>query len=813
MAHAEDEDALDVLTSIVEAGDRGGVVRVAVGLTEAQRHALASPLRSLHARVDREHLDAILSRGSASRAQNARLVAADAARALTAPGSASGEVIRRSVDLDLLALRPPAWRQAWAGSLTADRACGLVYEAVRAGLVDRPEGPDWVLGLLGSLRVQATLANLLADDPVMLERDVWELFKAEGGGENSLAAHDKYSPPDRTWAHALQVLEQRGLLDRARLLDASLRSLGRDLPQFQAGWFSAFHEQLAPTVDERASRQGSYARLLGSPIAPTVAFALRALQSLQSVGRLDDDVLQAHLAPALLARAKTTATRALVLLEGCASPDPQLARIATAHPAADVQARAARLLARLGIRVDDAGFAPRLKTAPADDDGDVPELPERREVDPFAPRDLQPLQPVRDADDLAQRLVALAERLDDPDEMDLVVAAAVRLGPTPEVRAALAPLVPAAKRRLENVDEDSRVTVVVRALIVLLADPESPEPTQVQATTLPWADALVRVASGGAPPLHTPTHVGGWLDVDELARRLGTHGQREPAEIVAALERVPPWQGDGLSALAGTDHPVVAGPLARLLSGRPTEYSVRRTEHGGVRVEGFDVRYVDRWPYEDVAVRRDAHCRPGRKEGHYAGGVGALASNRDWWEARWHDRLFLEPLLDPHEPAGPMARLLVATALGTKDPAQRRLAVDVVVQAVDDGRLDSEALADGLVRASGWTALARLAGTLEEVASAGALQALVARRAALVSLPAYEPGARGLAALLEVLLDLSAAAGAAVEGPSRAWLSRLSGSSKAAKAARSLLAVQGRGSAQQRAAVAQARAGRGLTFR
>lgn len=94
------------------------------------------------------------------------------------------------------------------------------------------------------------------------------------------------------------------MLDRRRPLDTSLATLARDLPQFQAAWFSAFHELLEPRVDEREERQAAYARLLRNPLGPTVAFALKALRALRTAGRGDDDVLQAHLGPALLARAR-----------------------------------------------------------------------------------------------------------------------------------------------------------------------------------------------------------------------------------------------------------------------------------------------------------------------------------------------------------------------------------------------------------------------------------------------------------------------------------------------------------------------------
>nr|MDQ3611051.1 hypothetical protein [Actinomycetota bacterium] len=110
--------------------------------------------------------------------------------------------------------------------------------------------------------------------------------------------------------------------------------------------------------------------------------------------------------------------------------------------------------------------------------------------------------------------------------------------------------------------------------------------------------------------------------------------------------------------------------------------------------------------------------------------------------------------------------------------------------------------------ATGWTAPARLAGAFEQAAAAGPLQALVVRRAALAALPKHDPAARGLSTLLEVLLDLCTAAGEAVQGPARGWLAELTGSSKAARAGKAMLAVQGRGATQQRAAVKQAHARR-----
>ena len=93
--------------------------------------------------------------------------------------------------------------------------------------------------------------ELLRRNPDLLVDDVWRLFEVEGGGENSLAAYDKYSREENTWRAALVELGEDGSLDRERLLDASLDALQRGFAQFRAQWFSAFHEALRPTPAER----------------------------------------------------------------------------------------------------------------------------------------------------------------------------------------------------------------------------------------------------------------------------------------------------------------------------------------------------------------------------------------------------------------------------------------------------------------------------------------------------------------------------------------------------------------------------------
>ena len=133
-------------------------------------------------------------------------------------------------------------------------------------------------------RATTDAAALVADDPGLLDVEVWRLFEVEGGGEDSLANHEKFFG-DR-WGAMFRDLAARDPTMRERLLDASLAALARDFSTYRAGWFSRFHESLAPTDDERARRADAYLGLLRSRVGPTVSLAVAALARIPQSDRL-----------------------------------------------------------------------------------------------------------------------------------------------------------------------------------------------------------------------------------------------------------------------------------------------------------------------------------------------------------------------------------------------------------------------------------------------------------------------------------------------------------------------------------------------
>jgi hypothetical protein len=167
--------------------------------------------------------------------------------------------------VEVVAHRPAEWRNRFSARLVANHApwWRVVRALERRGLATLPHDDDYLVGMVaGFSRAHAPVVEQLTADPELIEL-AWRLFEVEGGGEFSLAAFDKYQGTgSRGWSAAFRALAADGRLDRDRLLDASLAALGRDFAQFRAHWFSAFHEALEPTVDERLARQTTYGALL-----------------------------------------------------------------------------------------------------------------------------------------------------------------------------------------------------------------------------------------------------------------------------------------------------------------------------------------------------------------------------------------------------------------------------------------------------------------------------------------------------------------------------------------------------------------------
>jgi hypothetical protein len=191
------------------------------------------------------------------------------------------------------------------------------------------------------------------------------------------------------------------------------------------------------------------------------------------------------------------------------------------------------------------------------------------------------------------------------------------------------------------------------------------------------------------------------------------------------------------------------------------------------------------------SLRWIATLWPARLEPLFAKGAVRFSHNLDWWQAEWENKTFLEPLLDPDTPFEPMGLLLLTLGLAAKDAGEHGLATDILIAAIDDGRMDGELLGGILAELlpSGLVKAARLAKTLAQAARPSPLHASMIATAIERSLrgdPAKAP--RDLSQLLELLHELLAERAEPVRtADARQYLQGLKAGGKTGRLVRDLL--------------------------
>ena len=150
-----------------------------------------------------------------------------------------------------------------------------------------------------------------------------------------------------------------------------------------------------------------------------------------------------------------------------------------------------------------------------------------------------------------------------------------------------------------------------------------------------------------------------------------------------------------------------------------------------------------------------------------------------------------------------MARLLLAGNLSSNRPELQGLAVDALVAAVDDGRLDGRLLGETMrqLLTEGLAKPARLAKALADAARVSPLHARVVASALQRSTAGHSPPPFGFHALLELLKELLVETGQRVDDPeARATLGGLPSSGKTGRLVRDLLALEAMNARANRAA-------------
>ena len=150
--------------------------------------------------------------------------------------------------------------------------------------------------------------------------------------------------------------------------------------------------------------------------------------------------------------------------------------------------------------------------------------------------------------------------------------------------------------------------------------------------------------------------------------------------------------------------------------------------------------------------------------------------------------------LDPDTPFNRSGPFMMCLGLSAYDPVEGQLATDLLIQAIEDGRLDGAHLGRSMHQLLGGNIIKpnRWADRLAVAAGESPLHAQVVRNALVLALPAIPAeGMRNVRTLLELLFNLCVEAEEAVTDPDcRAFLEGIGGTGKAAKLAKKLLALE-----------------------
>jgi hypothetical protein len=774
-----------------------------------------------------------------------------------------------------------------------------VNSFIENGLMSRPDSEAHTLMMMdlptyAGWNKKQSMEEYVRGDP-SLHPLILRVMEIEGTSDASLAAVDKYRGD--AWSTFFASPWSQAHFGRDVLLDKILDALECDWPLFRSGWFSRFHERLAPAAEELAPRLTRYLALCRSRISPTVGLALKVLERIDAIMPIDTRDLLDALAPAMRAAAKGHVEAALKLAERRLGGDPTIAPTVTrflvdalGHADAGVQARAIKRLEKMGV---DPHFQTTLESllpiVAASNRGSLAALlglsPNDKKLSdshpPEAPRLPGPFDVSRellridDADTLAERIAYVFENDTDIDAFEEVLAALTKMAPfNALVRARLSSIGKRLPRLRKPVAQ--ALGQVVASLLDLPVPPygrrvdHNGEHASVDIHVLDRVVDTVLTAkhNAGLEPLDAATHQGGVIDPARLVQRIAAHAAAnvpyEHRQAVRALLRLMPRpealadietledsairralryamggeldEGDNdvalLAAAArirhpGTDDPLLLDTLGDLGPDTTRAHRVswrvtsRHHEHDGKthtfhylvvdadsppadtdplliaafrhRPLTFEPRYASqRWTYSGVdegLIRYTAMQMPSCLDAFFVEGATELGNNLDWWEARWQNRAYLAPLLEPTVHAGKMGILLLALALAGKEPGQTALAVDVLVRMTLDHRLDAEKLAEDMreLLAAGHVRASRYAKSLAAATRAAPELLPVVIRLLEVTIGARpDDPPRDVAQLLALLRETLLEAGANISEETRALLPRLRLAGKAASIRKAL---------------------------
>lgn len=334
-------------------------------------------------------------------------------------------------------------------------------------------------------------------------------------------------------------------------------------------------------------------------------------------------------------------------------------------------------------------------------------------------------------------------------------------------------------------------------------------PSPVEGLLIARINDLMDLAAEGVglPPLSTPTHVRGVIDPMEFVQRVAAYqsqGVQVPqSDQILGLRRLATGATGEVRARART---LRDAPLTRALryalgddlepAGDLELFAVTacirnpRTDpryawhvkslshevHGKTYVNYFlevtagnapDRTSADAGNYfrgpprfggiDEGTITYSATLLPSDLAAFFADGARSIGNNINWWEAEWQNSAYLRLLLDPTVEMTDSATLVLALGLAGKEPGQTAIAVDALVQAKAEARLDGlrlgqmmgELLITSLVKGARYAKSLRAALRIDADLASVIFDVLCAAFDALVSNPPKD-----CAVLLELMQEV-----------------------------------------------------------
>jgi hypothetical protein len=267
-----------------------------------------------------------------------------------------------------------------------------------------------------------------------------------------------------------------------------------------------------------------------------------------------------------------------------------------------------------------------------------------------------------------------------------------------------------------------------------------------------------RAARGEAGPLlGLPTHVGAWIDPRVLVERVVASGPGvDEVEFTQALLRLAPdGRAEALAIAVGVPGDVGA-VLRCALGGEPVEDegmpATAARAAAGLTPFLIDVAHRAEVPRPDSRLQvrlaeplapfgggplgdlltavssrdrsdyADPDTFPARRELPAAAVLANIGQGLQDEAAPFGTGALLRRLVPSWEPIAPLSLRVAVLALGSREPVDHLLAVDLLIAAIDDGRVDALPPDDvGLLKPN------RLAVNLTRIAESGPLQRVVVR--------------------------------------------------------------------------------------